>query len=299
MRECESENSHRYGGYCARFSHSAVTGFLVQNKNFSGNGRASSNISRADIRSTSDFYTGISLEFGKDCEDLSWNHRTSTSLRSQTNGIPGLAVRRVKEGTSAIPLQSGLDEKVVGIFHGMLRFCAQHSRPPIRREQTPSERRFGEPFNGPIKPFGSMVQHQPVSAKDQERLHQFGKKVLPATFLGYALHAVGILARRYPRTRQLRNNKIWTHQKSMLADSMQEKYSCQSKEMNFYSRECMPKSSCEEKIKMSAHLRHSESSRSRGRSDLAKQFQTDNLEATDDPGAFLEIKIIVITFNQG
>ena len=32
-------------------------------------------------------YTDNSLEFGKACEDLSWNHCTSTPQRSETNGI--------------------------------------------------------------------------------------------------------------------------------------------------------------------------------------------------------------------
>ena len=47
----------------------------------------------------------------KACEDLSWNHRTSTPHRSETNGIAERAVRRVKEGTSAVLVQSGVDEK--------------------------------------------------------------------------------------------------------------------------------------------------------------------------------------------
>ena len=55
-------------------------------------------------------YTDNSLEFCKACEDLSWNHRTSTPHRSETNGIAERAVRRVKEGTSAVLLQSGLNE---------------------------------------------------------------------------------------------------------------------------------------------------------------------------------------------
>ena len=53
-------------------------------------------------------YTDNTLEFGKACEDLSWNHCTSTPHRSETNGIAERAVRRVKEGTSAVLLQSGL-----------------------------------------------------------------------------------------------------------------------------------------------------------------------------------------------
>ena len=55
-------------------------------------------------------YTDNCMEFGKACEDLSWNHCTSTPHGSETNGIAGRAVRRVKEGTSAVLLQSGLNE---------------------------------------------------------------------------------------------------------------------------------------------------------------------------------------------
>ena len=38
-------------------------------------------------------------------------------------------------------------------------------------------------------PFGSLVEYHPIIAKDQSRIHQFGKKVLPGLFLGYALYA--------------------------------------------------------------------------------------------------------------
>ena len=55
--------------------------------------------------------------------------------------------------------------------------------------KTPCERRFGQPFKEPIIPFGSLVEYHPLTAKDQSRIHQFGKKVLPGLFLGYALYA--------------------------------------------------------------------------------------------------------------
>ena len=53
--------------------------------------------------------------------------------------------------------------------------------------KTPYERRFLQPFKGPIIPFGSLVEYHPFTAKDQSRTHQFGKKVFPGLFLGYAL----------------------------------------------------------------------------------------------------------------
>ena len=58
--------------------------------------------------------------------------------------------------------------------------------------KTSYERRFGQPFKWPIIPFGSLVEYHPTTAKDQSRIHQFGKKVLPGLFLGYALYAGGI-----------------------------------------------------------------------------------------------------------
>ena len=58
--------------------------------------------------------------------------------------------------------------------------------------KTPYERRFGEPFQGSIIPFGSLVEYHPFTAKDQSRMHKFGKKVLPGFFFGYALYAGGI-----------------------------------------------------------------------------------------------------------
>ena len=59
--------------------------------------------------------------------------------------------------------------------------------------KTPYESRFGMPLNGPVIPFGAMVEYHPISSKDPPRLHQFAAKVLPGKFLGYALHAGGIL----------------------------------------------------------------------------------------------------------
>ena len=129
-------------------------------------------------------YTDNSLKFGKACEDLSWNHYTLTPHRSETNGIVERTVRRVKEGTSAVLLQSGLDEK----WWTDSMECNAYLRDIqdlLSDGKIPYERRFGETFKGPIIPF-------PISKKDKSRIHQFGKKVLPGLFLGYALYAVNL-----------------------------------------------------------------------------------------------------------
>ena len=59
-------------------------------------------------------YTDDSLQFGKACGELSWDHCTPTPHRSETNDIAQRAVRRVKEGTSTVLLQSRFGRKVVG-----------------------------------------------------------------------------------------------------------------------------------------------------------------------------------------
>ena len=115
----------------------------------------------------------------------------NTPHRSETNGIVGRAVRRVKEGTSAVLLQSGLDENW---WADSMECCTylRNIQDVLSDRKTPYERRFGKPFKGPIIPFGSLVEYYPCTAKDQSRIHQFGKKVLPGLFLGYALYAGGI-----------------------------------------------------------------------------------------------------------
>ena len=59
--------------------------------------------------------------------------------------------------------------------------------------KTPYERRFGQPFKESIIPFGSLVEYHLITARrtSQESIN-FGKKVLPGLFLGYALYPGGI-----------------------------------------------------------------------------------------------------------
>ena len=135
-------------------------------------------------------YTDNSLEFGKACEDLSWIHCMSTPHRSETNGIAGRAVRRIKEGTSAVLLQSGLDNEQ-WIPWNVVAIC----------ETFKISRLMGEhhvdscsecPLTAPVISFGAMVEYHLISSKYLSRLHLFGPQVFPGIFLGYVLYAVGI-----------------------------------------------------------------------------------------------------------
>ena len=91
----------------------------------------------------------------------------------------------MKEGTSAVVLQSGLGNE--WWVDSMECSCYLRKIQDLLSDgKTPYERRFGVPFNGPVIPFGAMVEYHPISAKDQTSLHQFGPIVLPGIFLGYA-----------------------------------------------------------------------------------------------------------------
>ena len=105
-------------------------------------------------------HTDNSLEFGKACEDLSCTHCTSTPHKSETNVIAERAVRRIKEGTSAVLLQSGLDEKRWA--DSMECFCVLRNIQDLLSDgKTPYEWRIGEPNTGAVIPFGAMVEYHP------------------------------------------------------------------------------------------------------------------------------------------
>ena len=190
--ESESRNNHRGG---TRLGNTVVTVLPVQNKNFPEDPEEPHEVPGAD-EETNSHLTDSSLEFGKSCEDLSWNHCTSTPHRPETNGIAERAVRRVKEGTSSVLSQSGLgNEWWAG---SMDCYCyLRNIQDFLSDRKTPYERWFGMAFNGPVFPFGVVVEYHPISAKDQSRLHKPGAKVLPGKFLGYASHAGGNLERRH------------------------------------------------------------------------------------------------------
>ena len=187
---CESQNNHRYAVLVQDLATQWIQAYPCKNKTSQETQRSLQKFLEPE-RKPKVIYTDNSLEFGKACEDLSWNHCTSTPHRSETSGIVERAVRRVKEGTSAVLLQSGLDGKWWADSMECFSYL-RNIQDLLPDEKTQYERRFGEPLKGPIIPFGSLVEYYPISAKEQWRIHQFGKKVLPGLFLGYALYAGGI-----------------------------------------------------------------------------------------------------------
>ena len=131
---CQSRNNHRHAVVLQDLANQWIQFYPCKTKTSQETEKSSRKFLEPSEKPKV-IYTDNSLEFGISCEQLSWNHCASTSHRSETNGIAERAVRRIGEGTSAVLLHSGLDEKMVGGFHGVLLFCAKCSRPHIRWEK--------------------------------------------------------------------------------------------------------------------------------------------------------------------
>ena len=104
--ECESRNCHRFSVVVQDLATRWLQSYPSKSKS-SQETEKFSDVSRSSCQAESE----NSLEFIKAIEDLSWNPCTSMPNRSETKGVAERAVRRATEGTSAVLVQSGLDEK--------------------------------------------------------------------------------------------------------------------------------------------------------------------------------------------
>ena len=188
---CESRKNLRYAIVVQDLATQWIQAYPCKTKTSQETQRSLQKFWKPD-RKPKVIYTDNSLEFGKVCEDLSWNHCTSTPHKSETNGIADRAMRRVKESTSAVLLQSSLNESWWADSMEWYTYL-RNVTDPLSDGKTLFERRFGQPFNGPIFPFGSLVEYHPITAKDRSRIHQFWKESFTWSV---------------PRTRNVRGEKL-------------------------------------------------------------------------------------------
>ena len=160
---CESRNNHRYAIVVQELATQWIQSYPCRTKTSQETQRSLQKFLEPN-RKPKVIYTDNSLEFGKACEDLSWNHCTSTPHRPETNGIAERAVRRVKEGTSAVLLHSGLNES----WWADSMECYTYLRNVtdlLSDGKTPYERRFGQPLKDRSFHFGSLVEYYPKNCE--------------------------------------------------------------------------------------------------------------------------------------
>ena len=105
-------------------------------------------------------YSDNSKEIIAAMEQMQILHDTSTPYCHESNGVIERAGRRVKEGTAACLVQSGLNE----IFWDLATKCYCFLRNVVDLlldGETAWKKRFGVDYNGPIWPFGCEVLYKP------------------------------------------------------------------------------------------------------------------------------------------
>ena len=127
-----------------------------------------------------------------------------------------------KKGTFAVLLQSGLNES----WWANSMECETYLRNVtdlLSDGKTPNERRFGQPFKGPIIPFGSLVEYHPITAKiSPESINLERKFCLDCS--SDTLSTRVEFGRVTYWSQTSRSWKRWTHRKSTRKDSMRKKW---------------------------------------------------------------------------
>ena len=214
---CESRNNHRYAVVAQDLATQWIQSFPCK-----------TNASQETERSLLKFLeptrkpkitsTDNSWEFGKACEDLSWNHCTSTPHRSETNGIAERAVRRIKERTSAVLLQSGPDENLWEDSIGCYCYL-RNIQDRFYHRKTPFERRLKNHLKErsfKLVHWLSKIILYPRKTS-HESINLVSKYCLEYTSVMYCTREESGIGSYWFWT--LRSWKRWTHQESMPKDS--------------------------------------------------------------------------------
>ena len=96
---------------------------------------------------------------------------TSTPRRSETNGVAERVVRRVQEGIANALVQKRTTKRMVGLVRRNAIVSCATCTTRWHDSMTAFEKRYGQTFDGPSIPNGSLVEHIPMTAKDKARVH--------------------------------------------------------------------------------------------------------------------------------
>ena len=101
-------------------------------------------------------YTEGSLDFKKGLKPIHVPHDVSLPYDPQSNGVAENSIRRLKEGTRCLLVQSGLSP--VWWAEAVRCFCNYRNVSDFyKQEETPYYRRQKRFYNGPKIPFGAGI----------------------------------------------------------------------------------------------------------------------------------------------
>ena len=128
-----------------------------------------------------------SQEFGRSCEELSWNHRSETHVIAEKSGS-----QNKKERLRYCCNQARMKNGWLILWHAVA--ICEMFKTSWQTGKLFTKKRFGAPLRGPVVRFGAMVDYP---TRDQSRLHQFGKNAFLGLLFGYALIAARRVKGRY------------------------------------------------------------------------------------------------------
>ena len=132
------------------------------------------------------FYSDNAPELISAMKVLQWRHVLSRDYISKSNAQAERAVRSVLEGTRVNLLQSGLNHWHWP--HAARHWCLMQNIIATGGKASPWELRFGEKFDGPMIPFGCLVDYWNGPRKKNKDNLRFDPTSSPGIFLGYAIH---------------------------------------------------------------------------------------------------------------
>ena len=152
---CESRNNHRYAVVVQDLASQWIQSYPCD---LSGNREELTKVFGADVETKSHLHWQVLRNSAKLVKIF---HGVTVRQHLNVQKQMGLVRERyagLRKGTSAVLLQSGLDEKW---WTDSMEYCCH-----LPDWKTHYRRRFGEPCEGPIIPYGSMIEYHPISPKD-------------------------------------------------------------------------------------------------------------------------------------
>ena len=151
----------------------------MSNQNFTGDGKQSTKVSRAVSKAESHIYRTILWNLGNPVKNIVNQHPTDPRrmvlLREQ---YAELKQELLLCCCNSAWMKNG------GLILWNVTYCYLRKVQNLLSDwKTPCERRFGEPFKGPLNSFGSMVEYHPISANDSRDSINLARKCYLENFV--------------------------------------------------------------------------------------------------------------------
>ena len=214
---CESRDNHRYAVVVQNLATQWIQSYPCKTKTSQETQRSLQKFFEPNWKPKV-IYTDNSLKFGKACEDLSWNHCTSTPHRSETNGIAGRAVHRMKEHLpyccNQVWMKSG----------GQILWNAIPIRETLKISCLMGRLHTKDVLENHLKDQSLRLVHWLSVTPSLRKTSQESINLERKSYLDCSLDTLCTrveFGRVTYWLQTLRSWKRWTHQKSTLRDSMQ------------------------------------------------------------------------------